>query len=221
MGEPYIQQIYTSGGEQPLQPLWQPRGIIIINECDSVIAVTDGRQTWRCSPGRTISRPMVAPSPGGYRAKAEQASTQGSATVIFTQEAITEFVGEDASLANLFRRTWIDTTVVHTTNNLTITDTTITLGAARLVQVIVTTSIQATDGTVRITITDGRTTGTPQTLVEMTVPYTAGDAAQFRWRFGEGGEPLPRALRVRVISSAGFASPQNDVGIYSDVWEGD
>lgn len=220
MLDPYIQQIYTDGTDQQLQPRWSPAGIIIINECDAVVRVTDGRQVWRVSPGRTVARPIVAPVPGGYTARSEIAATQGSAIIIFTQEPITAIVGEDASLANLFRRTVIDAQNTTTANNVVVVDTTIQLGAARLVQLLIVASVQSTDGTVSVLITDGRATGTPQTLERFTIPYTAGDSSAYNFRFGDGQRVLPRALRVRVTSSAGFASPLNDVSVYGDVWEG-
>lgn len=221
MGEPYIQQIYTDGSEQQLQPLWTPQGIKIINECDAVIAVTDGRQTWRCSPGRTIARPIVAPGPGGYRAKAEQAATQGSATIIFTQGAITEYVGEDAAIANLFRKTVIDGYANHINSTIVVCNTTVTLGAARYAQLAVSAFIGQIAGTVRIEAYSVTASSAEVGILDLTIPFTNLLAVPFGWRFGPGGDlSMPRKIRVAVTSTAPAGPYLSVVSAVMDVWEG-
>lgn len=216
MAEPYVQQIYTNGVEQQLQPRWTPVAITIVNECDAIVQVTDGRQTWRVSPGGTITRPCVAPGPGGFRAKSERLASQGSALVIFHQDGLPAYGGVDASVASLFRQRVIDVPLFSSPLNAqTVIDTTIPFDTAKYAQLMVSLFINGSLGTVTIGLQ-----AEAATLLNLIVPYS-GNTVNFNWRFGPGGDlPLPPSLHVIVQSSAGAISPSNQVVVYMDAWEG-
>jgi hypothetical protein len=218
---PYVQEIAVSGTDTPLTARFQPGGVIIINSCDAIVTVSDGRQTWKCPPGRTLSRPIVAGNVSGqYHAKTDVAASQGYAIVILTPYTITSVAGADAEIGALFRRSQIDVSNATASNNVVVVDSTIALSAARYAQVMVRAFVQATDGTVTVQIYDVSAGGSSRAFVEFTIPCTNGDTIPFVWRLGPGGDmPLPASLRVRVVSNAGFSSPSNSVSVTLETWE--
>ena len=216
--EPYVQPIYCDGTFQTVQPLWQPVAITVINECDAVVQVTDGRQLWRVAPGGYLSRPCVAPGPGGFRAKSERLATQGSALVIFHQEALALYGGVDASGANLFRRRVIDIPLFSTTSPVPaqpVVSTTVQFGSARFAQLMISGFMNGPLASTYIGLQAEQAV-----LLNQNYPYSGGNIA-LCWRFGPGGDwPLPASLLVKIETSPGAVSPGNALVVYMDVWEG-